>query len=80
MGDSLRLKYSQSVGPGQQVEVTAQVFSTSTNEQETEKMPDYIQYYMHKESDALRKMVILSLLNQCFSKMILRFLVMLNIE
>ena len=68
--DSLRLKHAQSVAPGQEEEFFAQVLSISTNDQENEKIPDHIQYYLqlYKESDALGKMVILSLLDQSFSK------------
>ena len=68
--DSLRLKHAQSVAPGQEEEFFAQVLSISTNDKEKEKIPDHIQYYLqlYKESDALGKMVILSLLDQSFSK------------
>ena len=67
--DSLRLKYAQSVAPSQE-EFIAQVLSISTNDQENEKIPDHIQYYLqlYKESDAFGKMIILSLLDQSFSK------------
>ena len=67
--DSLRLKYAQSVAPSQE-EFIAQVLSISTNDQENEKIPDHFQHYLqlYKESDALEKMVILSLLDQSFSK------------
>ena len=63
------MKYAQSVAPGQE-EFIAQVLSISTNDQENEKIPDHFQHYLqlYKESDALGKMVILSLLDQSFSK------------
>ena len=63
------MKYAQSVAPGQE-EFIAQVLSISTNDQENEKIPDHFQHYLqlYKESDALEKMVILSLLDQSFSK------------
>ena len=72
--DSLRLKYAESVAPGQEEEFIAQVLSISTNDQENEKIPDHIQCYLqlYKESDALGKMVILSLLDQSFSKNIMK--------
>ena len=53
--DSLRLKYAQSVAPGQEEEFIAQVLSILINDQENEKIPDHIQYY-------------LQLLDQSFSK------------
>ena len=63
------MKYAQSVAPSQE-EFIAQVLSISTNDQENEKIPDHIQYYLqlYKESDAFEKMIILSLLDQSFSK------------
>ena len=70
MEDSLRLKHARSVAPGQEENFFAQVLSISTNDQENEKIPDHFQHYLqlYKESDALEKMVILSLLDQSFSK------------
>ena len=44
--DSLRLKYAQSVAPGQEEEFIAQVLSISANDQENEKIPDHIHYYL----------------------------------
>ena len=64
------MKYAQSVAPGQEEEFIAQVLSISTNDQENEKISDHIQYYLqlYKERDAFGKMIILSLLDQSFSK------------
>ena len=64
------MKSAHSVAPGQEEEFIVHVLSISSNDQENEKIPDHIQYYLqlYRESDALGKMVILSLLDQSFSK------------
>ena len=64
------MKSAHSVAPGQEEEFIVHVLSISSNDQENEKIPDHIQYYLqlYRESDALGEMVILSLLDQSFSK------------
>ena len=61
----LKIKFAESIAPGQERDFIEQVLSPSNDDQDNQDLPEHIQNYlkMYNESDSMGKLVILSMLD-----------------